>query len=69
MDLVKLLLLLLLRPRVALRLVHHRRTEVRPMSGMEEEDLLQEHAREFEGDHHRPREGTRGEQRVKMKVR
>jgi hypothetical protein len=39
------------------------------MSGMEEEDLLQEHARELEGDHHRPKERTHGVQRVKMKVR
>jgi hypothetical protein len=69
MDLVKLLLLLLLRPQVALRLVHHRRTEVRPMSEMEEEDLLKEHARELESDRHRPKEGTHGVQRFKMKVR
>jgi hypothetical protein len=56
MDLVKLLLLLLFRPQVALRLVHHRRTTVRPMSEMEEAGLLKEHASELEGDHHRPKE-------------
>ena len=69
MDLVKFLLLLLLRPQMAIRLVHHRRTEVRPMSEMEEEELLQEHAREVEGNHHGPKERTHGVQRFKVKVR
>lgn len=38
------------------------------MSEMEEE-LLQEHAREVEGNHHRPKERTHGVQRFKVKVR
>jgi hypothetical protein len=69
MDLVKLLLLLLLRPQVALRLIHHRRTEVRPMSEMEEEHLLKEHASELECHHRRGKEGNPRVQRLKMNVR
>jgi hypothetical protein len=67
MDVVKLILLLLLRPQVAVRLIHHRRTEARLMSQMDEEDLLKEHANELECDHHRGK--TRTPRRFKMKVR
>jgi len=68
MDLVKLLLLFRLRPRAALRLIHHRRTEVRPMSEMDQEALLEEHANELEGDHG-GKERSRRVQRFKIEVR
>ena len=60
MDVAKLILLLLLRPQVALRLIHHRRTEARLMSQKDEEGLLKEHANELERNQHRGREPPGG---------
>ena len=60
MDVVKLILLLLLRPQVALRLIHHRRTEARLMSQKDEEDLLKEHANELERNQYRGKARTPG---------
>jgi hypothetical protein len=65
MDLVKLLVLLLLRPQVALRLIHHRRMEVRPMGDMDDEDFLKEHASKLECDHQRGKERIPSLQRLK----
>ena len=65
MDLVKLLVLLLLRPQVALRLIHHRGTEVRPMGDMDDEDFLKEHASKLERDHQRGKERITSLQQLK----